>query len=93
MDLQFSTGYSGVKDGLRPDQYLLSTLDGVHGVDLSGGVRYGFPLQEQSGRGRPRAGQIDRAAGGPTAPRTAARNIASAVIVSRACAARRSSAG
>ena len=44
LDLQFSTGYSGLKDGLRPDQYILSTIDGVHGVDATGGIRYQFPL-------------------------------------------------
>jgi outer membrane protein len=80
VDLQFSTGYSGVKDGLRPDQYLLSTVDGVHGVDLSGGVRYQFPLQNRAAQG----GLVQaRSTALQAAYRTqdSARNIASGVIV------------
>jgi len=80
VDLQFSTGYSGVKDGLRPDQYFLSTIDGVHGLDASGGIRYQFPLQNRAAEG----GVVQaRSAALQAAYRTqdSARNIASAVIV------------
>jgi outer membrane protein len=80
VDLQFSTGYSGVKDGTRPDQYLLSTVNGVQGIDLSGGVRYQFPLQNRAAQG----GLVQaRSAALQAAYRTqdSARNIASAVIV------------
>jgi outer membrane protein len=80
VDLQFSTGYSGVKDGLRPDQYLLSTIGGVHGLDASGGIRYQFPLQNRAAEG----GLLQaRSAALQAAYRSqdSARTIASAVIV------------
>ena len=63
LDFQFGPGYSGLKDGMRPDQYILPTIDGVHGVDAIGGIRYQVPNGEQSGRGERSAGPIDRAAG------------------------------
>jgi outer membrane protein TolC len=80
LDLQFSTGYSGLKDGNRPDQFLLSTVGGVHGVDAVGGIRYQFPLENRAAEGavlqaRSTALQADYRR------QDAARNVASAVIV------------
>ena len=83
VDLQFSTGYSGVKDGLRPDQYILSTIGGVHGIDLSGGVRYQFPLQNRAAEGglvQARSTALQAA----YHTQESARNIASGVIVAEA---------
>jgi outer membrane protein len=51
LDLQFSTGYSGLKDGTDPGQYLISPFQGVHGVDAIGGVRYQFPLENRAAEG------------------------------------------
>jgi len=80
LDLQFSTGYSGLKDGLRPDQYILSTIDGVHGVDAVGGIRYQFPLENRAAEGnvlQTRSTALQAA----YRAQDNARNIASAVIV------------
>jgi outer membrane protein TolC len=80
LDLQFSTGYSGLRDGLRPDQYILSTIDGVHGVDASGGVRYSFPLQNRAAEGSVLQAR-STALQASYRSQESARNIASNVIV------------
>ncbi len=80
LDLQFSTGYSGLKDGLRPDQYILSTIDGVHGVDATGGIRYQFPLQNRAAEASVLQARSTALQAGYRSQESA-RNIASAVIV------------
>jgi len=80
LDLQFSTGYSGLKDGVRPDQYILSTIDGVHGVDASGGIRYQFPLQNRAAEGSVLQAR-STALQASYRSQESARNIASNVIV------------
>jgi outer membrane protein TolC len=80
LDLQFSTGLSGLKDGARPDQYILSTIQGVHGVDATGGIRYQFPLENRAAEGnvlQTRSTAVQAA----YRAQDSARNIASAVIV------------
>jgi outer membrane protein TolC len=80
LDLQFSTGYSGLKDGLRPDQYLLSTVGGVHGIDATGGIRYQFPLENRAAEGAVLQARSTALQAGYRSQDTA-RNIASSVIV------------
>jgi outer membrane protein len=80
LDLQFSTGYSGLKEGTAPGQYLVSPFTGVHGVDAVGGVRYQLPLQNRAAQ----ASVLQARSGALQAyhrSQDAARNIASAVIV------------
>jgi outer membrane protein len=80
LDFQFSTGYSGLKDGLRPDQYILSTIGGVHGVDAVGGIHFQLPVENRAAEGSVlQAGSTALQAGYRS--QESARNIASAVIV------------
>ena len=48
LDVQFSTGYSGLREGTAPYQLLDAPFAGVHGVDAIGGIRYSFPLQNRA---------------------------------------------
>lgn len=80
LDFQFSTGYSGLKDGMRPDQYILSTIDGVHGVDAIGGIRYQFPMENRAAEGSVLQARSTALQAGYRSQESA-RNIASAVIV------------
>jgi outer membrane protein TolC len=80
LDLQFSTGYSGLKDGTRPDQYITSAVTGIHGVDAMVGIRYQFPLQNRAaGASIVQARSTALQAGYRC--QESARNIASALIV------------
>lgn len=80
LDIQFSTGYSGLREGTAPYQLLDAPFAGVHGVDATGGIRYQFPMQNRAAEAnvmqtRSTAAQADYKS------QDAARNIASAVIV------------
>jgi outer membrane protein TolC len=80
LDIQFSTGYSGLREGTAPYILLDSPFAGIHGVDATGGIRYQFPMQNRAAEGnvlqtRSSAVQADYKS------QDAARNIASAVIV------------
>ncbi len=80
LDIQFSTGYSGLREGTTPYQFLDAPFAGVHGVDATGGIRYQFPMQNRAAEAnvlqtRSTAVQADYKS------QDAARNIASAVIV------------
>jgi outer membrane protein TolC len=44
LDIRFGTGYSGLREGTRIDQYLVSPFTGVRGVDITGGIHYQLPL-------------------------------------------------
>ncbi len=80
LDVQFSTGYSGLREGTAPYQLLDAPFAGVHGVDAIGGIRYSFPLQNRAAEAnvlqtRSSAVQADYKS------QDSARNVASAVIV------------
>ena len=80
LDLQFSTVYSGLREGTRIDQLLISPMQGVHGIDVSGGIRYQLPLQRRAAEG----GILSADAASRQAvlrSEDAARNIASSVVV------------
>jgi outer membrane protein len=51
LDVQLSIGYSGLREGTRPDQFLISPLQGVHGIDVTGGIHYQLPLQRRAAEG------------------------------------------
>jgi outer membrane protein len=80
LDVQFSTGYSGLREGTAPYQLLDAPFAGIHGVDAVGGIRYSFPLQNRAAeatvlQARSSAVQADYKS------QDTARNVASAVIV------------
>jgi outer membrane protein len=80
LDIQFSTGYSGLREGTAPYQWLDAPFAGVRGVDATGGIRYQFPMQNRAAeasvlQARSTAVQADYKS------QDSARNIASAVIV------------
>jgi outer membrane protein len=80
LDIQFSTGYSGLREGTAPYQFLDAPFAGVHGVDAVGGIKYQFPMQNRAAEAnvvqtRSTAAQADYKT------QDTARNIASAVIV------------
>jgi outer membrane protein TolC len=52
VNLVFSTGYSGLKEGRRPDQYFGSIVQGIHGPDAAAGVQYQFPLANNFAQGQ-----------------------------------------
>jgi outer membrane protein TolC len=51
LDLQLNTGYSGLREGRRPDQLLISPFIGVRGIDAGAGIRYTFPQQNRAAEG------------------------------------------
>jgi outer membrane protein TolC len=51
LNVSLSTGYTGLREGSRPDQYLFS-LYGLHGPDASGSVTYSFPSGRNAARGQ-----------------------------------------
>jgi outer membrane protein len=80
LDIQFSAGYSGLREGTAPYQFLDAPFSGVHGVDATGGIRYQFPMQNRAAeanvmQARSTAVQADYKS------QDAARNISSSVIV------------
>ena len=40
VDLTFSSGYSGLREGVYPQSYAASLFLGVHGLDAAAGIRY-----------------------------------------------------
>ena len=50
LDLKFSTGYSGLNEGRRPDRLFHSPFTNAAGVDLSGGIEYNLPLGRHAAR-------------------------------------------
>jgi outer membrane protein TolC len=51
IDVTFSAGYSGLREGLYPNSYLASMVYGVHGLDAVGGVRYEFAPRNNAAAG------------------------------------------
>jgi outer membrane protein len=51
LDVQLSTGYSGLREGTRIDQFLTSSVQGVRGVDVTGGIHYQLPLERRAAEG------------------------------------------
>ena len=52
VDLTFSSGYSGLKEGRRIDRTLTSLVSGVRGVDAIAGITYEFPPSNNFAKGR-----------------------------------------
>ena len=52
LDLTFSSGYSGLKEGRRIDRWVSAIVSGVRGVDAVAGVRYEFPPSNNFAEGR-----------------------------------------
>jgi outer membrane protein len=52
VDLRLGTGYSGLREGTRFDQYLASPFSGIRGADLIAGLRYSFPLGNHAAKAR-----------------------------------------
>ena len=52
LDLNFSTGYSGLSEGTQPGHYLYSPFAGVQGLDAIGGVTYQFPRANNLAKGK-----------------------------------------
>jgi len=52
VNLVLSSGYSGLKEGRRPDQFLASTVLGVGGPDAAAGIQYQFPLANNFAQGQ-----------------------------------------
>lgn len=48
LDLQLNTGFSGLRGGRRPDEFVISPVSGVHGVDATAGLRYQFPIENRA---------------------------------------------
>jgi outer membrane protein TolC len=80
VDLQLTSGYSGLKDGTNPDQYLASPFGGVHGIDAVAGIRYSFPLENRAAQGSVMQARSTLAQADYRSQDTA-RNIASSVVV------------
>ncbi len=51
LDLSFSAGYTGLREGLNPYQYLFS-LNGGHRPDVTIGLNYSFPPARNAARGQ-----------------------------------------
>jgi outer membrane protein TolC len=51
LNLSLSGGYTGLREGHRPDQYLLS-LYGLHGPDASAALTYSFPQGRDTAYGQ-----------------------------------------
>ena len=52
VNLTLSTGYSGLREGIYPQSYLVSPFYGVHGMDAIAGVRYEFAPRNNAAAGR-----------------------------------------
>lgn len=52
IDLNFSTGFSGLEEGRRPDRLLVSPVAGVQGADAIVRLRYSFAPSNNTARGR-----------------------------------------
>ena len=52
VDLTFSSGYSGLKEGRRIDRTLTSLVSGLRGVDAIAGITYEFPPANNFAKGR-----------------------------------------
>ena len=52
VELKFSSGYSGLKEGIYPQSYLGSLGAGVKGADVVGGIRYQFAPGNNAALGR-----------------------------------------
>jgi outer membrane protein TolC len=80
LDVHFGTGYSGLKEGTRPDRFFNSFWTRVKGVDAVAGITYSFPVENNTA-----LGQLAQASAAhhQTELRSAqtARVIASSVIV------------
>lgn len=51
LNVSLSAGYTGMREGRRPDQYLIS-LDGLHGPDASASVTYNIPSGRDAAKGQ-----------------------------------------
>jgi outer membrane protein len=51
LNLSLSTGYIGIREGGRPDQFVFS-LGGLHGPDASAAVAYSFPSRRNAAIGQ-----------------------------------------
>ena len=81
IDLTFSAGYSGLREGLYPNSYLAALLLGVHGMDAAGGVRYEFAPRNNAAAGA--LAQVESAIRqAELLADTSARAISSEVVVS-----------
>ena len=80
LNLEISTGYSGLDEGRRPDRLLYSPFVGVQGADAVAGLRYSFPVQNNFARGQAaQAAAVLRQS--ELRQSETARNIASNVVV------------
>jgi len=52
LDMTLSTGYAGLHEGRRPDQFLVSPFTHAHGADLLLGLQYSFPRANNLALGR-----------------------------------------
>lgn len=52
LDLQFYTGYTGLKEGRRPDRQISSLFTRIGGVYMSAGFEYVLPLRNSAARGQ-----------------------------------------
>lgn len=52
LDLKFSTGYSGLNEGRRPDRFVYSPFTNVGGIDAIGGIEYSLPIGRHTARGQ-----------------------------------------
>jgi len=52
LDLRVGSGYSGLKEGRNPAQWLASPFGNVGGVDLTAAVEYSFPIHHSTARGQ-----------------------------------------
>jgi outer membrane protein TolC len=81
IDLTFSAGYSGLREGVYPNAYLAALVLGVHGIDAVGGVRYQFAPRNNAAAGA--LAQVQSAIRqAELLADTAARAISSEVVVS-----------
>ncbi|MDE3197883.1 MAG: TolC family protein, partial [Acidobacteriota bacterium] len=48
LDLQLNSGFSGLREGRRVDEFAVSPFSGVHGLDATVGLRYQFPLENRA---------------------------------------------
>lgn len=52
LDVHFGTGYSGLKEGTRPDRFFNSFWTRVKGVDAVAGITYSFPVENNTAKGQ-----------------------------------------
>jgi outer membrane protein TolC len=80
VNLVFSAGYAGYREGNTPGSVLISPFVGAHGPDVSGGINYSFPLGNRNA-----IGAVMQAEAGSRQAQLriddAARTVASNVIV------------